>query len=129
MSPGAKTLAYVTPDHSELIVRNMETDEVQRTPLVESRGDAKTGEILWSADGKTAVFSLIHDWCLSDMTTHSSIMHIDADTLTTAPVIDKDNRLLHNIEWPNPAQNIIRVMDRDGKYWLLDIDTGELTAE
>ena len=128
MSPGAETLAYITPDQSQLMLRNMESDNVERISLTRSDSYAETSEILWSADGETAVFTLIHDWCYSDNTTHSSIMRIDADTLTVSPVIDNDPRLLRIQEWPDPTQNKVLVADNEGKFWLLDIDSGELTT-
>jgi hypothetical protein len=129
MSPDGKTLVYVTYGQSELILRNMGTGRIQRIPLTNPRSSAQTSEILWSADGETAVFTLIHDTCLFDNTTHSSIIRIDAVTLTATPVIDNDNRLFRVLEWPDPAQNKVRVIDNNGNSWLLDVDSGELTSE
>ena len=51
-----------------------------------------------------------------------SIVLADIDTLTTTVLIEKDDRQLRTVAWPNPDQ--VQLTNARGKEWEMDVATG-----
>ncbi|MBE7531365.1 MAG: hypothetical protein HND44_09355 [Chloroflexi bacterium] len=100
----------------------------ERSVAISELGEyAQTGQIHWSADGGTAVLTLIHNTCLP--TENNSIVRINLEEMTATTLIGKDDGRLQILDWPEPAQPEIRLIDKDGNRWWLEIHSGELTQE
>lgn len=123
------TLAYTNYDGRvvSFVVRSLATGTEQSTAISAPGESAQTGQIHWSADGKTAVLTLIHNACLPTET--SSIVRVNLDNMTATTLITQDDRRLQILDWPDPAQPEIRLVDKDGNTWRMDISSGALTPE
>jgi hypothetical protein len=122
-------LAYITTNGQEelFVWRDMATGIEQSVTISNAGGYAQTGPIFWTADGTTAVLTLVYDYCLPGQT--SSIVRINLDTLTATTLIEKDEHLFQIQEWDITNQSQLRLTSKDGQTWLLDVDSGDLTAE
>jgi hypothetical protein len=131
LSPDSDKVAYISyPDQQMLfMLRTISTGTVQRLILTESADFIQAGEIFWSADGLTAVLTIAHDACLINETINRSIIRINVDTMTATPIIANSDHFLHILDWPDPQQREVRLIDKEGNTWWLDIESGELAAE
>ncbi|MBX3057421.1 MAG: hypothetical protein KF770_13215 [Anaerolineae bacterium] len=129
LSADESTLAYTGYDGRvvSFVVRSLATGAEQSAAISAPGEYAQTGQIHWSADGKTAVLTLIHNAC--QPTESSSIVRVNLDNMTATTLITQDDRRLQILDWPDPAQPEIRLVDKDGNTWRMDISSGALTQE
>jgi hypothetical protein len=124
LSPDESTLAYI---HNGLFVlKTIATGDEQSVMLSADEHHAQTREIFWSADGKTAVFTLVTNSCLPNQV--HSIIRVDTEPLSATTIVDADQNLSIQ-DWPDPTQPEIRLLDSEGKTWLVNINSGELAQE
>jgi hypothetical protein len=122
-------LAYITYNGQEefFVWRDMTTGIEQSVAISDPGNYAQTGPIFWTADGSTAILTLVYDYCSPNQ--NSSIVRINLDKLTAAALIEKDERLFQIQEWDINSESQLRLTSIDDQTWLLDINSGELTAE
>lgn len=126
LSADDATLAYIGYDGRvvSFVVHDLATGAEQRVAISEPGTYAQAGQIYRSADGETAVLTLIYDIC--QPTESSSIVRINLAEMTATTLVPQDDRRLQILDWPDPAQPEIQVIDKDGNSWLLNINSGEL---
>ncbi|NJN54344.1 MAG: hypothetical protein HC804_06030 [Anaerolineae bacterium] len=129
LSPDESTLAYTHYNGNAVsfVVQDLATGVEQSVVISELGEYAQTGQIFWSADGQTAVLSLTYNACNPDET--SSIVRINLAEMSATTLIAKDVRRFFISEWPDPTQPEIRLIDKDGNFWWLDVNSGELAQE
>jgi hypothetical protein len=129
LSPDNTTLVYTISDQPVLVRRDLATGMEKSVALTQDDAYALKGKIYWLADGVTAVLTLIHDVCFVDETETSSLLRVHTDTLTVTALVDHDDRLLRIWDWPDPDQPQIRLSDKEGSTWWLDVTSFELRQE
>ncbi len=132
LSPDEATMTYIDYDYDgnvvSFVVHDLATGEEQSVAISEPGTYAQAGQIYWSADGsEVAVLTLIYDIC--QPTESSSIVRINLAKMTAVTLIPQDDRHLRILDWPDPTQPEIRLFDKDGNRWWLDIHSGELNQE
>jgi hypothetical protein len=110
-----------------LVVKDMATGTEQGVVITEPGAFALPSQIFWSADAETAVLALIHGACSSRQT--SSIVRINIEDMTVTRLITDDERFFQIQDWPDPEQPEIRLTDKDGTNYWLEINSGELAQE
>lgn len=124
LSPDESTLTYI--DNGLFVLKTVATGAEQSVMLSTGEQPVQTGEIFWSADGKTAVFTLVTNSCLPNQI--HSIIRVDTDPLSATTIVDENQNLTVQ-DWPDPTQPEIRLLDSEGNTWSLDINSGELAQE
>jgi len=104
-----------------LVLHDIATGKEQTSNL--AAGHLQAGDILWSADQKSLVYTL----AVSNPDSEKyAIVQVDTATLKQTTLVPDDERLLYSVEWPD--SNLIWAGDKDSQVWLLAPDTGVLAA-
>jgi len=104
-----------------LVLHDIATGKEQTSNL--AAGHLQAGDILWSADQKSLVYTL----AVSNPDSEKyAIVQVDTATLKQTTLVPDDERLLYTVEWPD--SNLIWAGDKDSQVWLLAPDTGVLAA-
>jgi hypothetical protein len=129
LSPDESTVAYTFHNGQQtvFVARDVNRGVESSVSISETDGSARATEIVWSADGKTAVVALVHDACLPDQS--SSIIRVGVPAMEATSLVDQDSRQFSIAGWSNSAGKVIRLADKDGNIWLLDAVTGKLAQE
>ena len=127
LSPDETKLAYTTHNGQQevFVLRDIASSDERSVIPTNAGENAQSSEIFWSADGNTAVFTLVHGACLAGES--SSIVRVDTVAMTATSLVDQDERRFSIVDWPNPARKEIRLADKDGNVWLLELDSGKLS--
>ena len=127
LSPDGQTLAYTSTGSGgprQVILRNVATG-AERTIDLDYDLPATAGNLVWSPDGAQLLATVAYNPCLPPDWTHSVFL-VDVAGETAVSLIDHDERRLITQAWPEP--NSARLVGTDGARWLLNVETGELTA-
>jgi hypothetical protein len=87
--------------------------------------DVQAGNIVWSPDSTQFLLTVAHAPCNADWT--HSIVRVNAANLTAVTLIEEDARQFTTLEWTD--ETTVWLQDKDGNAWLLDVASGDLTAE
>ncbi|MBE2222174.1 MAG: hypothetical protein IAF02_11565, partial [Anaerolineae bacterium] len=98
----------------------------QRVVVMDSVA-AQAGNIVWSPDGSFFLLTVADDPCSANWT--HSIFRVDLANTAVTPLVEEDPRQFTILEWPNPEQAEVRLQDKDGNIWRLDVNSGELAQE
>jgi Tol biopolymer transport system component len=129
LSPDETSLAYTSFNGQSIVVavRDIATGNEQSVAVADTGPDAQSGNIVWSPDGTQLLLTVAHDPCGSNWT--HSIIRLNVAAVTAVTLIEKDARQFTIMEWPNAEGTTARLTDKAGQIWLLDLDSGDLTAE
>lgn len=129
LSPDESKIAYTTYNGQQevFVLRNVTNGDEKSVVPIETAKRAQTAGVVWSADGREIVLVFAFDACALSKT--SSIVHINRDTVSAKTLIEEDDRFFLIHDWPNPDQPKLRLVDKDGKLWQLNIDSGALVQE
>lgn len=130
LSPDESTLAYTTNNgQQEVFVLRATANGAERSVIPIERGeDVQSGEIFWSADGRTVVLTFASNACSPSRS--SSIVRIDTETVAATTLIEKDDAHFFFIyDWPEPNRPEIRLIDKDDNIWRLNVNSGALVQE
>lgn len=105
------------------------TGGAKRSMIIAETGQDRVqpGNILWSPDGTQIFLAVAYNDC--SPTAAHSILRIDGETMAATTLIEKDDRLFFILDMPDLEQNELRLSDKDGQTWRLDIVSGKLTQQ
>jgi len=86
---------------------------------------AQWGSIVWSPDSQKVAFTIAYAPCQPPAWSQSIVV-MDIATLTMTTVLEKEPRRLTSSAWLDAGQ--ILLTDYEGKQWVLDLTTGEVSA-
>jgi hypothetical protein len=129
LSPDETSLAYTSFNGQSIVVavRDIATGNEQSVVVADTGPGGQSGNIVWSPDGTQLLLTVAHDACGPNWA--HSIIRLNAAAVTAVTLIEKDARQFTIMEWPNAEEATARLTDKAGQTWLLDVDSGDLTAE
>ena len=124
LSPDESAVAYTRANELSILKTDSIGDE-QRVVFSED-SNVQAGEKFWWEDGKTVVFPVVYDLCLPDEA--QGIVRVDTEDMVATTIVERNSDFFFR-DWPNRTQSEIRLLDREGKTWWLEIYSGELAQE
>ena len=128
LAPDETTVAYISFNGQEVrtILRDVASGN-ERSILVPQTNNAQAGNFLWSPDGSQLLLTVAHELCSANWT--HSLVRVDAVAGTAVTLIENDPHQFTILEWADNSGATVRLTDKDGSTWLLDVNSGNLTAE
>ncbi|MCB8945356.1 MAG: hypothetical protein H6658_16535 [Ardenticatenaceae bacterium] len=128
LSPDETAVAYLRFNGQGIVavVQNVASGQADSVVAAET-ADGQAGNILWSPDNGRFLFTIAHNPCSDDWT--HSIVRVDAADITAVTLIANDPRRFTILEWADSTGTTVRLQDDGGNTWLLNVDSGDLTAE
>ena len=130
-SPDKQTLLYTPGFNSQVVLYNVLTHEKTSLPLPDLADvnpgfelEKNTSGLLWSPDGRFAVYAVLKGICDAPIALSSVIMLIDTSNLSQEIILNEKDGFLP-IKWENP--NGILLQDNEDSYWWLNPTTKEIT--
>ncbi|MDX1415505.1 MAG: hypothetical protein R3293_15025 [Candidatus Promineifilaceae bacterium] len=110
-----------------LRIKDLAGDTEESIAITDIGQPAQAGNIVWSPDQGQVFAVIVYDACLPTMT--YSLIQVDRDTEALTTHIERSEEQIHIQDWPDPARDVLRLAREDGRIYLLDLATGDLTAE
>jgi hypothetical protein len=130
LSPDERTLAYLSFEKG-LVLRELLTNEERSArPAIYKAYPGViifVSHLVWSPDGKTLMFTAGIDPCDMPDFVSTSVIRVDAETLSQIELIRESKEWLTAIEWPDVESVLLK--DRDGQHWWMNATTGEITRK
>lgn len=126
LSPDESKLAYISRQLAFVVI-DLASGSEQSVSLVNNTLPSQADKILWSSDGETAVVTIVHNPCSADES--STIMRLNVPDITATALVENDERAFRIDSWVNTEENEIRLVDKAGAFWRLNIESGALTME
>ena len=104
-----------------LDLQSLGEQRIKIDPGVDESDFWLVGKFSWSPDGKRVLFPITYDACFP---AGSKLLIVDVAQLTSRTILEKDQRTFSVVGWNEP--NSAQLVDQDGKYWQLNLSTGEL---
>ncbi len=124
LSPDETQVAYLAYGQRGLVVRDLATGAERDYPLADLGGPAVAA--VWSPDASALALTVQSDLCGGSDLTQMVIEVKLADGARRVLLPPGDQRLT-TVAWPAAGQ--LRLVDPDGRFWALDIATGQVTPE
>jgi hypothetical protein len=80
------------------------------------------GGLQWSPDGRHLLLIQVVDPCGPDA--KSAVVRVDLADLSATTILEPDERNFTLLKWV--ASDEVRLLDRDGYIWYLEVFSGEL---
>ncbi len=124
LSPDETQVAYLAYGQRGLVVRALATGAERDYPLADLGG--QVGAVVWAPDAAALAMTVQSGQCGGgDLT--QMIIEVKLADGARRVLLPPSDRLLTTVAWPEAGY--LRLVDADGKFWLLEIATGQVTPE
>ena len=126
LAPDEQHVSYLDISNpTMLILHDLANGEQTPFDLTATLGNDQMGAIVWSPDSRALAFVVAHNPCMGGWAESTSIYILDSEMLTLTPYLQKDDRLLMPVAWPDATKLLLE--DQEGTQFILDLATGTVT--